>query len=112
MLEEQGLAYEPHFIDIGKHEAWTPKFLLFNPNGKIPSIIVPTARTASRSPCSNLKRSCYNSPPIAPIFGQRGFRLRRAFSVSCKVVAETSFCDVVYLRCKSSILTVIYCYII
>ena len=41
MLEELGLAYEPHMIDIGKNETWTPEFLSLNPNGKIPAIIDP-----------------------------------------------------------------------
>jgi len=40
-LEELGLPYEPHYIDIGKDESWTPEFLSLNPNGKIPSIIDP-----------------------------------------------------------------------
>lgn len=41
MLEEIGLPYEPHLIDIGKNETWTPEFLALNPNGKIPAIIDP-----------------------------------------------------------------------
>jgi len=41
MLEEVGLAYEPHMIDIGQNETWTPEFLSLNPNGKIPAIIDP-----------------------------------------------------------------------
>ncbi len=41
MLEETGLAYEPHTIDIGKDETWGPEFLSLNPNGKIPAIIDP-----------------------------------------------------------------------
>ncbi len=41
MLEETGLAYEPHAIDIGKDETWGPEFLSLNPNGKIPAIIDP-----------------------------------------------------------------------
>src|SRR5258708_18065410 len=40
-LEEIGLTYEPHAIDIGKNESWTPEFLSLNPNGKIPAIIDP-----------------------------------------------------------------------
>ena len=43
MLEETGLPYEPHLIDIGKNESWTPEFLSLNPNGKIPAIIDPEA---------------------------------------------------------------------
>jgi GST-like protein len=41
MLEETGLAYEAHKIDIGANETWTPEFLSLNPNGKIPAIIDP-----------------------------------------------------------------------
>ena len=38
-LEELELPYEPHAIDIGKNETWTPEYLSLNPNGKIPAII-------------------------------------------------------------------------
>lgn len=41
MLEETGLPYEAHLIDIMKNETWTPDFLSLNPNGKIPAIIDP-----------------------------------------------------------------------
>jgi GSH-dependent disulfide-bond oxidoreductase len=41
MLEEVGLPYEPHLVDIGKDESWTPEFLSLNPNGKIPAILDP-----------------------------------------------------------------------
>ncbi|MBA3446567.1 MAG: glutathione S-transferase N-terminal domain-containing protein [Pseudaminobacter sp.] len=40
-LEELGLPYEAHAIDITKNETWTPEFLALNPNGKIPAIIDP-----------------------------------------------------------------------
>ena len=41
MLEETGLAYEPHLIDIGQNETGGPEYLALNPNGKIPAIIDP-----------------------------------------------------------------------
>ncbi|HWU76243.1 MAG TPA: glutathione S-transferase N-terminal domain-containing protein [Rhodanobacter sp.] len=41
MLEEAGLAYEPHLVDITRDESHTPAFLSLNPNGKIPAIIDP-----------------------------------------------------------------------
>ena len=41
MLEETGLPYEPHTINIGKNESWEPEFLSLNPNGKIPAILDP-----------------------------------------------------------------------
>lgn len=41
MLEETGLAYEPHRIDIMANESHNPAFLSLNPNGKIPAIYDP-----------------------------------------------------------------------
>jgi GST-like protein len=41
MLEETGLPYEAHLVDIMKDESHAPEFLSLNPNGKIPAIIDP-----------------------------------------------------------------------
>ena len=41
MLEEIGLPYEPHLVDIMKNESATPEFVSLNPNGKIPAILDP-----------------------------------------------------------------------
>ena len=41
MLEETGLPYEPHFVDIMKNATHAPDYLALNPNGKIPAIIDP-----------------------------------------------------------------------
>jgi GST-like protein len=41
MLEEVGLPYEPHLVNIMQNETRTPEFLSLNPNGKIPAIIDP-----------------------------------------------------------------------
>ncbi len=41
MLEECGLAYNVHRIDIGKGDQFAPDYLEINPNGKIPSIVDP-----------------------------------------------------------------------
>ena len=41
MLEESGLPYEPHRIDIMANESHDPAFLALNPNGKIPAILDP-----------------------------------------------------------------------
>ena len=41
MLEECGLAYEPHLVDFAKGDQRSPEFLSLNPNGKIPAIIDP-----------------------------------------------------------------------
>ena len=62
MLEETGLAYEPHRIDITADESHDPAFLALNPNGKIPAIYDPMGRAALRSRCSSRARSCCISP--------------------------------------------------
>ena len=40
-LEEMGLPYEAHLVDILKDETWSEPFLSLNPNGKIPAILDP-----------------------------------------------------------------------
>jgi GSH-dependent disulfide-bond oxidoreductase len=39
MLEELGLPYDLHVVDIRKGDQHTPEFLAVNPNGKIPAIV-------------------------------------------------------------------------
>jgi GST-like protein len=41
LLEETGIPYEAHLVDIMKGDNKTPQFLSLNPNGKIPAIIDP-----------------------------------------------------------------------
>ena len=41
MLEECGLLYRVHHIDIGKGDQFNPEFLAISPNNKIPAIVDP-----------------------------------------------------------------------
>ena len=41
MLEEVGLAYRLHIVDLQKSEQFTPEFVAMNPNSKIPVIVDP-----------------------------------------------------------------------
>ncbi|WP_372877362.1 glutathione S-transferase N-terminal domain-containing protein [Pseudomonas sp.] len=41
MLEETGLAYEPHLVSFADNEQLSPEFLSLNPNNKIPAILDP-----------------------------------------------------------------------
>jgi len=41
MLEEIGLPYEVHLVNIFKNESNAPEYVSLNPNGKIPAIIDP-----------------------------------------------------------------------
>ncbi|NIY75610.1 glutathione S-transferase [Thalassospira sp. HF15] len=99
MLEETGLEYEPHLINIGEDETWTPEFLSLNPNGKIPAIIDPNGpdgaplglfesgaiiqylaeKTGKFLPVDPAKRIeaiqwvYFQMGGVGPIFGQLGF---------------------------------------
>ncbi|MDQ0590049.1 glutathione S-transferase N-terminal domain-containing protein [Variovorax paradoxus] len=41
MLEETGLAYEPHLVSFETHDQMSPEFLSLSPNNKIPAILDP-----------------------------------------------------------------------
>ena len=41
MLEETGLAYEPHLVNFASNDQLSPEFISLNPNNKIPAIIDP-----------------------------------------------------------------------
>ncbi|MGV6874149.1 glutathione S-transferase family protein [Pseudochelatococcus sp. B33] len=41
MLEETGLPYDVHIVDIEKGDQFRPEFLVLNPNNKIPVIVDP-----------------------------------------------------------------------
>ena len=99
MLEETGLPYEPHLVDITQNESWTPEFLSLNPNGKIPAIIDPdgpggqplglfesgailiylaekTGRFLSAEPAKRYETIAWlmwQMGGLGPIFGQLGF---------------------------------------
>ena len=46
-LEELGLPYEAHRVNIMENETWTPEFMSLNSNGKIPAIIDPNGPDGS-----------------------------------------------------------------
>ena len=99
MLEEIGLAYEPHYIDIGANETHTLDYLSLNPNGKIPAILDPhgpggapfalwesgailvylAEKTGKLTPADPARRYetlqwvFFQMASIGPMFGQVGF---------------------------------------
>jgi GST-like protein len=99
MLEETGLPYEPHAINIMQNETFTPDYLTLNPNGKIPAIIDPdgpggkplglfesgailiylaekTGRFLSADPATRYQTIAWlmwQMGGLGPMFGQLGF---------------------------------------
>ena len=102
MLEEIGMPYEFHRIDISSSESKDPAFVSLNPNGRIPAIIDPHGpsgvpiglwesgaillyladKTGKLIPADPVKRYetlswiFFQMSAIGPMFGQLGFFLR------------------------------------
>jgi GST-like protein len=99
MLEELGLPYESHRVDIMQNENAAPEFVALNPNGKIPAIIDPdgpggqplalfesgaillylaekTGKLMSADPAlryETIQWVFFQMAAIGPMFGQVGF---------------------------------------
>ena len=56
-LEEMGLPYTVHPVNIGKGEQFNPAFLKISPNNHIPAIIDPEGPGGRRSASSSPARS-------------------------------------------------------
>ena len=61
MLEEVGLPYRVHPVNIMADEQFAPAFLEISPNNKIPAIVDPAGRAGSRYRSSNRVPSCSTS---------------------------------------------------
>ena len=96
-LEEMGLPYEAHLVDISTDVQMTPEFLSLNPNNKIPAIIDPNGpngapfglfesgailiylaeKTGKLLPSANryevLQWLMWQMGGLGPMFGQFGF---------------------------------------
>lgn len=99
LLEETGLPYEAHLVDLAQGHQRTPEFLSLNPNGRIPAILDPhgpdgrplalfesgailaylaekTGRFLSADPAQRwetLQWLLYQASGIGPMFGQVGW---------------------------------------
>ena len=57
MLEECGLPYSVHAVNIGKDEQFKPEFLAISPNNRIPAIVDPEGPDGKPLSCSSRARS-------------------------------------------------------
>lgn len=109
-LEEMGLAYDTHIVDIAKGEQFSPEFIKINPNSKIPAIVDPTGdrgkplavmesgaillylaeKTGKFLPqdpverCRTLQWLFFQMAGVGPMFGQFGHFYKYAGAEKCK----------------------------
>ncbi len=62
MLEECGLPYKEHFVDVWKGEQYSAEFSKINPNNKIPAIVDSDGPGGKPYAVIELGRSCCTSP--------------------------------------------------
>jgi hypothetical protein len=75
-LEEKGLAYESHPVDLAKMEHHTPEYLRLNPNGVIPALVHDgRALHESGTICEYIDEA-FDGPPLRPddAFGRATMR--------------------------------------
>ncbi len=70
LLEELGLPYRVHAINIGKDDQFKPEFIKVNPNSKIPAIVDPdglVGQAAVGEQLVQIERAHQNSlPSLSP----------------------------------------------
>jgi glutathione S-transferase len=65
-LEEKGLAYEGHVVDLAKMEHHSPEYLKINPNGVIPALIHDGRPLYESGTICEYLDEVFPEPPLAP----------------------------------------------
>ena len=76
-LEEAGLNYRIHPVDISAGDQFKPEFLAFSPNNRMPAIIDPSSADGGEP------KACSNPAPSLPIWQKRpGASCRPTFAAA------------------------------
>ena len=65
-LEEKGLAYESHVVDMAKLEHHTPAYLKINPNGVIPTLLIDGRPLHESGTICEFLDETWPEPPLSP----------------------------------------------
>ncbi len=71
MLEECGLPYEIHFVNLGKKEQFSPEFEKISPNQKIPAIVDPNGPLGEGAPEPRGELAVFESGAILQYLGRK-----------------------------------------
>ena len=66
-LEEKGLAYESHVVDLEKMEHHSPEYLKINPNGVIPALIHDGKSLYESGTLCEYLDDAFPEPPLRPV---------------------------------------------
>lgn len=65
-LEEKGIAYESHPVDLAKMEHHTPEYLRINPNGVIPALVHDGRALYESGTICEYVDEAFEGPPLRP----------------------------------------------
>ncbi|HUN26484.1 MAG TPA: glutathione S-transferase family protein [Steroidobacteraceae bacterium] len=77
MLTEKGAAFHYHYVDIGKREQHSPRYLEINPSGTVPTIIHDGHVMTESSPALEYLDAALEGPALRPREPYLRWRMRR-----------------------------------
>jgi GSH-dependent disulfide-bond oxidoreductase len=76
MLEEKGVKFEYHYVDMGKREQHSPAYLALNPGGTVPTVIHDGHVLTESSPALEYLDAALEGPALRPRDPYRLWRMR------------------------------------
>jgi glutathione S-transferase len=75
-LREKGVAFEHHYIDMGKREHHLPAYLAINPNGTIPTVVHDGFKMTESTPGLEYIDDAFDGPSLVPSDPYEAWRMR------------------------------------
>jgi GST-like protein len=76
-LEEKGVDFEYHYVDLAKREQHSPAFLKINPLGTVPALVHDGLMLNESSPMLEYIDEAFEGPPLAPADPLQRWRMRK-----------------------------------
>lgn len=88
-LQEKGVPFTHHYVDMGAHEHFSPEFLAINPDGTIPAIVHEGLMMGESTPAMEYIDEAFEGPPLRPEDPYRRWQMRVLMRYMDLVVAPS-----------------------